>query len=306
MNNKSEKYIIVTGASGLVGQSILDKLKGNNEYRVTGIYQTHQPLIAADNINYLKGDLTNKEVWDQLQHIPADVLIHSAATIPSSFTVENQEQARRNNLAMDKYAVSYALEKTCTLTYLSSAGIYGFKIDKIRDENSAPDITGAYFSGKWETENTLSALKDRLRSFILRITAPYGPHQRNSTVMTIFIENALAAKPLRYYGTGSRTQDFVYVGDVARACLQTVGSENYGVYNIASGRPVSMKTLAHTIKKLTGSKSDVLPDNVPDPQEDFRALFDITKAKTFLNWRPQYDLEQGVLEYIGHLERERS
>lgn len=302
MNEKQEKHIVVTGAGGLVGHGILALLKKTPGYRVTGVYQTHKPLIAAKHIRYVQGDLTQESAWHELGHIPADVLIHCAAVIPRSFISEDQEEAKHTNLLMDGHAISYALGKICTLTYLSSAGLYGFKIKTVCNEQTTPELADAYFSGKLETENTIIGLGHRLRHFIFRISAPYGPHQRKQTVMNIFINNALADKPLCYYGSGSRTQDFIYVEDIAQACLRTVNSQNYGVYNIASGCPVSMKTLAHRIKELTGSKSDIRAADITDPQEGFRALFDITKAKTLLDWHPHYNLERGVREVIDHLE----
>ena len=299
MNNK--KTLIVTGAGGLIGNGLLDILKNNKKYRVIGVYKTNKPSIKGNNIVYLKGDLCLQIVWNELLKFSPDVLIHCAAKIPESLEGTQSKEARLFNLEMDKQAISYAKKKKVCFIYTSSSSVYGMIEDKIYNEKCKVKPIGYYVKGKIETEKNILKNKQYFKHFILRISAPYGPNQRYNNVLKIFIKNALRNKPLEYYGTGGRLQDFTYVKDVAAACLRALESKKCGIYNIASGTPISMKDLAHLIKRLTKSKSPVIPAGIGDPQENYKALFDISKAKKDLLWYPVYNIKKGLREFIKYI-----
>ena len=77
-----------------------------------------------------------------------------------------------------------------------------------------------------------------------------------------------------------------------------------GIYNIASGNPVSMKNLAELIlSKVPGSDSKISSSGIPDPQENHKALFDTTKAKKELGWQPSISLSDGIDEWIKYLKQ---
>lgn len=295
------KNIIITGASGLIGTGLLDLLRENKEYKVVGIYNNHKPLESGNNINYIKGDLTQRKIWDALRGLKVYAFIHCAAKIPHSFFGDEAEQSRMTNLEIDSQALSYAKEKRVKFIYLSSTSIYGVVTDQVCNEQCRPKPNNEYSMGKLESENRISNNGDIKEYFILRISAPYGTNQRTTSVLRTFIKNALQDTPLTYYGTGRRMQDFTYVKDVARACLRALESDNYGIYNIASGNSISMKDLVLLIKRLLKSKSQIKPANREDPQELYRPIFDISKAKRLLNWHPVYPLEKGLQEFIAYI-----
>jgi nucleoside-diphosphate-sugar epimerase len=144
------------------------------------------------------------------------------------------------------------------------------------------------------------------RATILRISAPYGPGQRNRTVLRIFIERAISSMDLLYFGTGDRTQDFTSATDVAQAVICSIRRKRGGVFNIAGGNPISMKELAKLVVKcVSGCRSKIVPAGVPDSQESYRADFEILKAKRELGWAPQISLTEGVKQWIGFLRQAR-
>lgn len=292
------KNILISGASGSVGYGILDSMKNFKQYSIRGIYHGYEPPNQADNVTLVRADLTKSEAWAKLRDISADVLIHCAAKIPASFSDTKQRKLSRDNFIMDELAITYALETRCKFIYISSTGVYGYKFDRPCDESSELSPPSMYFEAKVQTERNIVSAKEILGYYIFRISAPYGPFQRNKTVMKTFIADALKNKTLFYYGSGSRTQDFISVEDIAGACLSSIEKECYGIYNIASGRSVSMKALAMTIKKLAASESEIRPAAVDDPQEGYRALFDIRKAKQLLSWIPLCTLERGLDDLI--------
>lgn len=294
------RNIIISGASGFIGTGILDLLKDRNEYKVFGIYNKKDPVIKGNNIIYLEGDLTQQKIWKKIKDLDVYAFIHCAAKIPRSFCSNECKESRRLNLEMDKLVISY-IEENIKLIYISSSSVYGMVTDKVCNEEADLDPINEYAKGKAESESKIK--KNISKYLILRISAPYGPYQLAKTVLKTFIIDALHNKPLSYYGSGSRMQDFTYIKDVANACMKALTSEKYGIYNIASGTAISMKDLTFVIKKLTNSKSEIRAANIEDPQELYRPRFDISKAKQLLNWHPVYSLEKGLGEFIEYIKR---
>jgi UDP-glucose 4-epimerase len=119
------------------------------------------------------------------------------------------------------------------------------------------------------------------------------------SVLPRFVRQALTSENIAWYGSGERTQDFVHVTDVVGACLLAAASSTPGIYNIGSGVPISMKQLAHLILRMVPhSRSQVLPADLPDPEEGCRWEVDVGKARNNLGYSPKVRLEDGLRQYI--------
>jgi GDP-L-fucose synthase len=140
----------------------------------------------------------------------------------------------------------------------------------------------------------------------------YGPNDnydlQNSHVLPALIRKfheakAANAPTVTCWGTGSPLREFLYVDDLARACVFLL--ENYSedqFINIGSGWEVSVRELTETVKRIIGFAGDILwdtakPDGMPRKRMDSSRLF-------ALGWRPQLDLETGIrLAYDDFLKR---
>src|SRR5206468_6039704 len=106
-----------------------------------------------------------------------------------------------------------------------------------------------------------------VRAGIFRLVAPYGPRQTRNTVLRRFLDLALSDQPLRYYGTGERTQDFLHVDDAAGAIALAARHRAAGTFLLASGTAIRMRDLAKLVIEATGSRSTVEAAGVSDPEE---------------------------------------
>ncbi|MDD5493031.1 MAG: NAD(P)-dependent oxidoreductase [bacterium] len=296
--NPAKKLIMVTGASGLIGSAVVQRLARDKRFKVLGIHYRGKPLWKDQRVTLLKKDLSLKESWEDLLNLPVAAVIHCAALIPPAFTGLEARHAGMVNLRMDRLAVWYARKKSARIIYISSSSIYGTSGKKMKSEITRLKPYGDYAAGKAAAEKMIQHYPDH---YIFRISAPYGPYQHMNTVLRIFIQQALAGKPLLYYGTGSRTQDFTYTADIAAACVKAIYADYPGIYNIAAGRPISMRKLAHLVKKLTRSKSEIKAAGLIDPQENYQANFNTSKARSWLRWSPAYTLSKGIKEFIKYL-----
>jgi nucleoside-diphosphate-sugar epimerase len=113
-------------------------------------------------------------------------------------------------------------------------------------------------------------------------------------VARIFLQRALQGEDLSYHGSGSRMQDFVYVDDVAEAALDGLRAGRSGVFNVASGEPVTMKELAELVTELVAPEVRVVGSGQPDPQEGQTARYSIDAARRVLGWAPATALRRGL------------
>lgn len=126
-----------------------------------------------------------------------------------------------------------------------------------------------------------------------------GPY---AGVIYKFIERALRNEPLVIYGDREQTRDFVYVEDVAEANLKALKARKPGVYNIGTGKPITINELAKKIIELTHSRSRIIYDK-PRPGDIKHSHADITKAKNQLGWKPKTTLEQGLIKTIEYMSK---
>jgi GDP-L-fucose synthase len=151
----------------------------------------------------------------------------------------------------------------------------------------------------------------------------YGPgdnyHETNSHVIPALIrrfhESKFNNRPtVTIWGTGQARRDFLYVDDMAAACIFIMNLDKatfdrhsepmLSHINIGSGSDVTIKELAIAIKSLTDYRGEIIFD-MTKPDGTPRKLLDIAKL-TALGWRPKVMLDQGLeMTYEAFLRNER-
>ena len=116
-----------------------------------------------------------------------------------------------------------------------------------------------------------------------------------SHVITSLLENRTAD-----CSHGKQIRDFLYVTDVANAFVSLLDSEVEGAVNIASGTPVTLRSIIETIStKLDGSgkiRYGTVPEKPGDPP---MLTADIRRLENEVGWKPGYELDQGIEETIN-------
>lgn len=296
--NKTDK-IYVAGHRGLVGSAIVRNLQAKGYSNVIG--RTHKEL-----------DLTNQAAVNAFFETERpDVVVLAAAkvgginannTTPAEFAYENM-QIQCNVI---KCCHDYQVKK---LLFLGSTCIY----PKMAPQPIPED---ALLSGYLETTNEAYAIAKiaglEMCKFFKRQygdnfiscmpTNLYGPHDNydlsGSHVMPAMIRKFHDAKvnkaaSVELWGTGKPLREFLYVDDMADACVFLL--ENYNGeqhVNIGTGKEVTIKELAEIVKRTVGFEGEIIwnsemPDGTP------RKLTDVTKLHN-LGWMHKVELEEGV------------
>jgi len=135
----------------------------------------------------------------------------------------------------------------------------------------------------------------KLDTRIVRIFNTYGPRMRRNDGRAIpnFLSQALHGKPLTVFGDGSQTRSFCYVDDLIEGIFRLTMSDEHMPVNIGNPNEMTLLELAHTIKRMTESDSEIVFEGLPEDDPKVRQP-DITRARTILGWEPQVALEEGL------------
>jgi UDP-glucuronate decarboxylase len=137
---------------------------------------------------------------------------------------------------------------------------------------------------------------------VVRIFNTYGPrmHPNDGRVASNFIVQALKGEPITLYGTGSQSRSFCYVDDLVTGMIAMMDQDEIvGPVNMGNPVEFTILELATMVKELTGSKSEIVSQ--PLPQDDpVRRCPDITLAKAKLRWEPTIPLRDGLIRTIDY------
>ncbi|KON33599.1 hypothetical protein AC477_01370, partial [miscellaneous Crenarchaeota group-1 archaeon SG8-32-1] len=146
-------------------------------------------------------------------------------------------------------------------------------------------------------------LQHGLDTRIVRIFNTYGPRMRPGDlygrVVPRFIEQAINDQALTIFGDGLQTRSFTYVTDLVEGILRTAFFPNAKgkVINLGNNIEIQIIQLAKTIINLTGSKSEIVFQPLPE-DDPKRRCPNVSVAKSLLDWEPVTGLEEGLKKTI--------
>jgi dTDP-glucose 4,6-dehydratase len=142
--------------------------------------------------------------------------------------------------------------------------------------------------------------KHGVRTNIARIFNTYGPRMKldDGRVVPAFLDQALRGQPMTIFGTGSQTRSFCYVSDLVDGLYRLMQSDERYPVNLGNPREMTILEFAEHIRKMTGTKSELAFQPLPEDDPKQRKP-DITKARKVLGWEPRVLLEDGLRETVA-------
>lgn len=149
-----------------------------------------------------------------------------------------------------------------------------------------------------------------LRTSVLRLPNPYGPHATGNAarvgygILNLFVDLAQRGEPIRLYGDGGQLRDFVHVDDVVSAAIAAslVPGAAGLAFNIGSGVGTSLRAAAELVVELCGSGTVVVGDPWPADAVSVETgdfYFDVSLARETLGWEPHISLRQGLTTLLA-------
>jgi UDP-glucose 4-epimerase len=278
-------HYLVTGGCGFIGSHLVDALVAEGHaVRVidnlsTGV-RNHLPRAAE----LVAGDLRNLEI---VRAAAADVdgCFHLAAVASVVRCNETWHDSHLVNLAATVAVLEVAARARLPVVYASSAAVYGDNPNVLLHEEEPLRPFSAYGVDKaaCEMHAHAGAAVHGLASIGLRFFNVYGPRQRPgdpySGVISVFLDRLRRGLPPVLHGDGGQSRDFIFVADVvaalrlAMARLEREPGRQWQpcaeVYNVCTGRAVTVAELARLVMALTG-RGESSVERAPSRPGDIR------------------------------------
>lgn len=305
--------ILVTGAAGFIGSTLVEALLQNPENYVIGIdsfTEYYDPSMKRSNLkgvgspNFL---LLEKDIRDiDLDELLSDVkIIYHLAGQPGvrrSWGTEFSKYVNKNivatQLLLEAARHGKSLER---FIYASSSSVYGDAETYPTYETDRPSPVSPYGVSKLAGENLVSLYGTAfdLPTLSLRFFTVYGPRQRPDMAFRRFIEAALDSRPLTIFGDGTQIREFTHVDDIVRALMLAAfeSVEAGTVMNLSGGSSISVNDVVALLETLIGKAISVSRTGKV-PGDVFQTGGSTDRAKTILRWSPAISIEEGLQSEI--------
>lgn len=313
------KKLFITGAAGFIGSHLVEAaVAKGHEVRAFVRYNSKNSWGWLENspvknkIEVRSGDIRDYD--SVLNHMQGcDGVLHLAALIGIPYSYESPLAYIRTNVE-GTYNVLQAARtlKLKDILVTSTSETYG-TAQKVPIDENHPLVGQSPYSASKIAADQLAISYHRSFSMPVKIVRPFntfGPRQSARAIIPTIITQILAGKTKIKLGNLSPTRDLTFVKDTASAFLAILESDQLvgEVANIGMGEEISVGDLVHKIAGLMNTKISVEEDGQrvrPEKSEVERLLSDPSKLKKHTSWKPQYDLDKGLLETIKFLQEHK-
>jgi len=291
--------IYIAGHRGMVGSAILRNLEAKGYNNI--LTRTSQELDLLDQ----------KLVFSFLQEEKPDYIFLAAAKV-GGIHANNTYRADfiYQNLAIESNLIHGAhLAGVKRLCFLGSSCIYPRDCPQpIKEEylltGPLEQTNEPYAIAKIAGIKLCESYNQQYGHQFVAVmpTNLYGPNDNydlaNSHVLPALLRKAHEAKErgdadLVIWGTGTPKREFLYVDDMAAACVFLMENNiNEGVFNVGTGTDVTIRELAETVMEVVGFKGGIVFDTTK-PDGTPRKLLDVSRLKE-IGWQSEVSLKEGI------------
>jgi nucleoside-diphosphate-sugar epimerase len=297
--------ILITGADGFVGSSLLRRIPEHHQVvalaRNASLLREH--LTPKDNVTVREGDITDEECVRQVTK-GVDCVVHLAGVKGTDRCQAQPSQALLANILGTHLLLHWARKHgSSRFIFSSSYWAYGFypgqPMPLLEDMELRPNEI--YGASKAISEREV--MDSGQEYVILRLSNVYGYGagiKYSGEVVSGFVERACRGQPLSLHNGGRQRLDFVHVDDVCDCiCKFIEGSRPLrGAYNVGSGVPQSIADVADMVARVCethfGKRVEVIHVPGPSGQSSLDRWVSIEKVKAVAGWHPTVSLPEGI------------
>ncbi len=306
--------VLVTGGAGFLGSHLCDSLiaKGNEviclDNYFTGAKSNVAHLIGNPNFELMRWDVIDpfKVEVDRIYNLacPASPVHYQFNPIK---TIKTSVMGAINVLGLAKRIKARVFQASTSEVYGDPTEGHHPQEESYWGNVNPIGIRSCYDEGKRCAETLFFDYhrKHGVDIRVVRIFNTYGTRMSpgDGRVVSNFICQAIKGESITVYGDGLQTRSFCYVSDLIRGFELLMDRKDcIGPVNMGNPCEFTMLELAETILKITGSRSKIIHE--PLPQDDPKQRRpDISLAKKQLNWSPEISLEEGLKKTIPYFEK---
>lgn len=320
MDQMEMKNWLITGGCGFIGVNLVNFLLKTNPRANIRVLDNLSVGARADlagicpfkeidpkeikgqpqGVELAVGDIRNfPDCQNNAQGI--DVVVHLAANTGVAPSVLNPRLDMECNAVGTFNMLEAACQHGVARFIFASSGATVGEVSPPIHEEKVPKPVSPYGASKLAGEGYCLAYWHAfgLRTVALRFGNVYGPRSKHKTsVVAKFFQLALKGEPLEVYGDGDQTRDFIFIDDLVRAIMLATKPQVGGeVFQVASSKETTVNEIAQRIKGLVekdlGKKVEIIhgKPRLGDVRKNYA---DTSKAKRYLGYEPEYDLESGL------------
>ena len=283
--------VVITGAAGFIGSHLAEALldRGDSVVGVDNLLTGDTANIAhlaGRDFQFIKHDVTNYIYVDG----PVDFVLHWASPASPIDYLELPIQTLKVGALGTHKALGLAKAKGARFVIASTSEVYGDPLEHPQKETYWGNVNpvgprGVYDEAKRFAEAMTMAYHrfHKVDTKIVRIFNTYGPRMRvnDGRAVPAFMSQALRNEDVTIFGDGSQTRSFCYVSDLVRGIIKLMESGENDPVNIGNPHEMTIKEIAETIIRMTGSTSRIVHRPLPTDDPKVRKP-DITRARTLL------------------------
>jgi UDP-glucuronate decarboxylase len=302
------KRILVTGGAGFLGSHLCERLveQGHDLICLDNFFTSQksnvQHLLSLPNFELIRHDVT------QPIYLEVDEIYNLACPAAPGHYQYNPIKTMKTSVLGAIHVLGMARRCRAKVLQASTSEVYGDPEVHPQPESYRGAVNpigrrACYDEGKRAAETLFMDYHrmNRTNVRIVRIFNTYGPrmHPFDGRVVSNFIRQALLGEDITIFGDGSQTRSFCYRDDLVDGIIRMMnGPDDFvGPVNLGNPGEFTIKELAEVVLELTGSKSKLVYEPLPEDDPTQRKP-DITLARERLNWEPRVDLQKGLEKTI--------
>lgn len=271
-----KKFILILGAAGFIGTNLTLRLLKEGERLVLfdrpGASWIKEVRAAQKKgqVHIVEGSFADPKLWRQKALrsflFDVDTAYHLVSTTcPTNSNQDVAQEMEENLISTVRFLDACVAAGVQKVVFLSSGGtVYGkLHTGVCREEEEAFPIT-SYGVQKLAIEKMLYLYREMhgLDYRIVRLSNPYGPHQRPNGVQGVvstFTYRAMRGQPIEVYGDGTVVRDYIYIEDAVEGILRIAkGTGKSRLYNLGSGTGHTVLDVIDAITKALGKAPEVI------------------------------------------------
>ena len=308
--------VLVTGAAGFIGSTLVDRLLGEGR-EVVGLdsFDPFYPAeekranlaaaLASDRFRLIEGDIRDAAAVDAVFRERPEGVVHLAALAGVRPSLERPAEYADVNVTGTAVVLSAAVRNGAPrVVFASSSSVYGERErGPFRETDPVERPVSPYAATKRAAELIAHTFHHAhgLPVVCARIFTAFGPRQRPDLAVRKFAERMLGGEPVPIYGDGSSLRDFTFVDDLVEGLVRGLDSDlGFEILNFGAGRTVSVLEVVKTLERELSVTAEI--DWQPPQTGDVpRTWADIGAARRALGYAPRVSFEEGVRRFVAWL-----
>ena len=298
-----KKRVLITGASGFIGQFVLKEMLKNEDIDFFAIDTRKIPNISIEKLE-LVSLLDKEKLMEIIKRYKPNIIIHLAAI--ALVTHDNVGEIYNVNVQGTENLLEVTQEycdKGTRVILASTAGVYGNqKVEKYK-EDLPYNPANNYSYSKMITEYLGKRYKDDLEIVTIRPFNIIGVGQSENFLIPKLVEHFANRKEKLSVGNISSFRDYVDVEYCAEVIMELVLREkiDFDILNICSGIPTSGEMILQLLQEMTSFKPEIeISKNFVRKNEVWRMIGDTTRLSEFMNGKKSQSVKDILLKMLDY------